>query len=114
MRLSAQQIQIIQTLAKKHFGDTARMFLFGSRVNDKLKGGDIDLFVTASDKSTLTPENIINFLVSLKLSVGDRKIDLVLDTDSLRKRQVFYHSITSNCVELDHIKPLNNEGHDTV
>jgi predicted nucleotidyltransferase len=43
MRLSSFEIASIVELVKKHFANNAEVYLFGSRVNDELKGGDIDL-----------------------------------------------------------------------
>lgn len=43
MRLSSFEIASIVELVKKHFANNAEVFLFGSRVNDELKGGDVDL-----------------------------------------------------------------------
>lgn len=45
MRLTAQQIQII-TQAISHFaGDTSSVYLFGSRLNDQARGGDVDILL---------------------------------------------------------------------
>lgn len=100
MRLSNFEIQTIQTLAKKHFGLLSRVFLFGSRVNDTLKGGDIDLFVSSEGEGNLTLEKKISFLVDLKRCIGYQKIDVVLDSPSIRSRESFYQSIVTNYIEL--------------
>jgi len=100
MRLSEFEIQAIQTLSKKHFGQMSRVFLFGSRVDDTLKGGDIDLFVSSDEASYLNIENKIRFLVDLKKTIGDRKIDVVLDTPSVRLRASFYKTIELSRIEL--------------
>ena len=54
MRLSTDQIQAIRQAATAAFGQGTSVWLFGSRVDDTKKGGDIDLLVcpqshTASD-----------------------------------------------------------------
>ena len=46
MRLTEQQINIIQQVVASVAGDNARVTLFGSRVDDTKKGGDIDLLIT--------------------------------------------------------------------
>jgi len=109
MRLSDFEIRTIQTLGKKHFGSESRVFLFGSRVDDNLKGGDIDLFVSSEDTSYLNIENKIRFLVDLKRTIGDRKIDLVLDTASARRRESFYNTILLSRIELTNIEQIKNE-----
>ena len=45
MRLEAQHIAAIKRLAAEQFGAAARVRLFGSRVDDAARGGDVDLLV---------------------------------------------------------------------
>lgn len=45
MRLTQDQLQTIRETAAELIGADARIWLFGSRANDQLKGGDIDLLV---------------------------------------------------------------------
>lgn len=45
MRLQPREIEAIRTAVREVFGETATIRLFGSRVRDDLKGGDVDLFV---------------------------------------------------------------------
>lgn len=45
MRLKPEQTQFIKSTIARHFGDDARIWLFGSRVDDAKRGGDVDLFV---------------------------------------------------------------------
>ncbi len=45
MRLSPAQIDIIKSTAHAVLGEGAQVTLFGSRVHDGLKGGDVDLYV---------------------------------------------------------------------
>jgi predicted nucleotidyltransferase len=45
MRLPDQQAKDISRLAHEMAGDTARVRLFGSRLDDDAKGGDIDLLL---------------------------------------------------------------------
>ena len=42
MRVKTEHIQLLKRLIKKYLPD-AVIYLIGSRANDKLKGGDIDL-----------------------------------------------------------------------
>lgn len=109
MRLSDFEIRSIQTLGKKHFGPESRVFLFGSRVDDSLKGGDIDLFVSSEDTGYLNIESKIRFLIDLKRTIGDRKIDLVLDTASTRRRESFYNTILLTRIELTNIEQIKNK-----
>lgn len=100
MRLSESQIEIINKLAKKYFGQMATVYLFGSRTDENKKGGDIDLFISNDDENILTIEAKVRFLAELKRNIGDRKIDVVFDNANCREKKTFYRSITQNKVKL--------------
>lgn len=42
MRLQSKEIQTIIQIAKDIYGETVQVYLFGSRLNDEKRGGDID------------------------------------------------------------------------
>ena len=78
MRLTPQQIDSIKQVAVEVFGSVAQMHLFGSRVDDKRRGGDIDLYVTQIAlplEAQLDAK--LKFLVNIKQQLGDQRIDLV-------------------------------------
>jgi len=77
IRLSEKEIEAIRETVKKIFGEGAEVWLFGSRVNPNLKGGDIDLLVTVP-KGKKSVERKLSFLVKLKERIGEQKIDLIL------------------------------------
>ena len=80
MRLTEfEKISIIDE-AIKCYDENVSVILFGSRVNDSKKGGDIDLLIIPSiypDDSILFDKKI-KFLESLKDRIGDQKIDVVI------------------------------------
>lgn len=45
MRIPPNQSRIIRETVAEMFGPGARVFLFGSRLDEAARGGDIDLFV---------------------------------------------------------------------
>ena len=100
MRLSQFEIEAIHSIAKKYFGSDAQVFLFGSRVDDDKKGGDIDLFISTNEMYLLTLETKIQFLAELKSQIGDQKIDVVFDTEVTRSKIQFYNSIQKYKTEL--------------
>jgi len=82
MRLSQRYIEVI----KKHFQQffkNGEIYLFGSRVDDTKKGGDIDLYFVLKEHSNLF-EKKIKFLSRVKRELGEQKIDIVFNTDSTR------------------------------
>ena len=61
MRLTNFEKNTIIELAKKYFGDNTRVYLFGSRVYDNEKGGDIDLFLeTGKERDSGRGNGIFN------------------------------------------------------
>ncbi len=50
MRLSLFDIETIVKLKNKYFNKNDGIYLFGSRVDDGKKGGDIDLFIDLENK----------------------------------------------------------------
>jgi predicted nucleotidyltransferase len=45
MRLTTPQIRIITQVVSRFAGDTAEAYLFGSRLDDQAKGGDVDILI---------------------------------------------------------------------
>jgi predicted nucleotidyltransferase len=82
MRLLSQEIDMIKSVIHQVFGDDARVMLFGSRVDDSQRGGDIDLYVMPA--SSALRQKKIEALVALKSALGDQKIDLIIAQDATR------------------------------
>ena len=74
MRLQKRETKIIKEVVKKIFGSETEVYLFGSRINDEKKGGDIDLFIVADKPSY---ENKIKALAGLKRELH-KSVDIVL------------------------------------
>jgi predicted nucleotidyltransferase len=53
MRLSPEQTQVILRGVRQHFGSNARVMLFGSRLDDAARGGDVDLLVECEHPPTV-------------------------------------------------------------
>jgi len=80
MRLTEYQQEIIKRVLLKHFGKGSELRLFGSRVDDNARGGDIDLYI---EPELCGADDIVearlNALVELQLALGEQKIDLVIN-----------------------------------
>ncbi len=96
MRLTKKYQQIIKTKAKEFFGKDSSVYLFGSRVDDNKRGGDIDLFIDTcpGDKNF---ENKIKFIMSLKSVLGEQKFDVVLPS---KNNQAFINMIKEEAIPL--------------
>ena len=53
MRLSLEQIDTITAHVHHYFGHGAKVWLFGSRLNDNRRGGDVDLYVEAMPQALM-------------------------------------------------------------
>ena len=83
MRLSLEEVKIILKYKNEIFSNDAKIYLFGSRVDDVKKGGDIDLYIEAQKNDNLFEKKIV-FLRKIKEVLGEQKIDVVFSTDSNR------------------------------
>lgn len=79
MRLTPEQQHIIKTTLQKYFGQSSRIWLFGSRVDDHAKGGDIDLYLEPEiQMPDAVVEAKLDALVDLHRRLGEQKIDLII------------------------------------
>ncbi len=77
MRLSQLQHAIILQETKKLFGTDVTIRLFGSRINDELKGGDIDLFLEFPNNNPNLWQKILRLNTALQKRLGEQKIDII-------------------------------------
>ena len=82
MRLSKYYRDSIHTVFDSVF-EEGNIYLFGSRVDDAKKGGDIDLYIEVKNKNDLF-EKKIKFLSRLKRKIENQKIDVVFNEDANR------------------------------
>jgi predicted nucleotidyltransferase len=78
MRLTPEQIEAIKQTANAVLGADARVTLFGSRVIDFKKGGDIDLLFETSQRLDNRATTMGALYVALIRKLGDRKIDIII------------------------------------
>jgi len=82
MRLTGKEIEAINESFRNTFR-TGSVTLFGSRTHNDKRGGDIDLYIETSDRQNLARKKI-DFLVTLKRRIGERKIDVVIGSSRQR------------------------------
>ena len=78
MRISDQQKKAILESVAAELGSDARVFLFGSRVDDTKRGGDIDLFVEIPFKIDNIVRKKLRILSQIQRRIGEQKIDLII------------------------------------
>ncbi|MDF1883611.1 nucleotidyltransferase domain-containing protein [Sulfurimonas sp. SAG-AH-194-C21] len=84
MRLKTQEIEQIKTTLETIFNDIS-IYLFGSRMDEKKKGGDIDLFIISNDENLF--EKKIKALAKLK-RILRKPVDIVIHRDFTRKIEI--------------------------
>lgn len=85
MRLEETECRVIADTLRKRFGEQSRIWLFGSRVDDTVRGGDIDIYL---EPEIQAPEAIVDArleLVELKQRLGDQRIDRVIHRAAARE-----------------------------
>lgn len=96
MRIDPKDRQVI--CEEVHRIDSkAGVFLFGSRVDDTAKGGDIDILV---ESQSIGFAEKLEILAAIKAIIGEQKIDLVLTRDRHLDTDPFVQIIAKQVVPL--------------
>lgn len=78
MRLTLQQIELIKKTVDSVLNAQNNVWLFGSRVNDDKRGGDIDLFIETQLLCPNRADTICRLYGALVMALGEQKIDILL------------------------------------
>ncbi len=78
MRLTPEQRQIIREEVTHVFGPQATVHLFGSRVDDAGRGGDVDLYIEADGTRRERFDRELDLYARLQRRLGERQIDIVV------------------------------------
>ena len=83
MRLQKQEIHTILQVARNIYGEKVKVYLFGSRLDNTKRGGDIDLLIrTDEEKKGVLAR--IRMIAQLKYLLGDHE-DSIVAQEALRK-----------------------------
>lgn len=83
MRLAPNQALLIRNLAAQLAGDSARIWLFGSRVRDDARGGDVDLLLEL-DTPVAEPAQLAASLASrVSRGMDGRRVDVLIKAPNL-------------------------------
>ena len=81
MRLTEFEISSIKESVAIAFGENTRISLFGSRVDETKRGGDIDLLVVSNQPSGQAFRSKIKAICQIQMKIGEQKIDMVVTSD---------------------------------
>jgi Nucleotidyltransferase domain. len=87
IRLKDEEIEIIKEVAIEIFGEDAKVYIFGSRVDLTKKGGDIDIFIETQKEVSLNQE--IEFLAKLELKGVERSVDVLIKAKNRDNKPIF-------------------------
>jgi predicted nucleotidyltransferase len=79
MRVNNEIIQFFKRSIREYVPDAA-IYLIGSRANDNLKGGDIDILVIG--KKELTGQEKRNIKLAFYKEMGEQKVDIISLTNN--------------------------------
>lgn len=82
MRINQEERIVIKNVLRKYFGPHARIVLFGSRIDDNARGGDIDLLVDTDQVEDVFTQKLMA-LSELQIALGDQKIDLLVKVPTM-------------------------------
>lgn len=90
MRLTPLEQEAIKSSFREAFPRDDHIWLFGSRLDDTKRGGDIDLYI----ETHLLPDEAVRakgrFLILLQTKIGEQRIDIVLNLLSLKQSKPIY------------------------
>jgi len=78
MRLSQTQCAAIKSIVAELVGEESRVWLFGSRVDDRKRGGDIDLLIETDQVVANRVDLLCKLEATLVMRLGKRKFDVLL------------------------------------
>ena len=84
MRLTPAHVEMIRNTAQVVLGDIVRVTLFGSRVDDHAKGGDVDLMVEVG--GVVEEPALLGARVASRVShaMNGRRVDVILKAPNLK------------------------------
>ena len=91
MRLTPEQIHAIRLGAAQVAGQDARVWLFGSRVHDQERGGDVDLLLELDVPVSEPAQLAARLSARVSRAMHGRKVDVVVKAPNLMHLPI--HSI---------------------
>jgi predicted nucleotidyltransferase len=88
MRLTPTQIDTIHSTTQAVLGEGAKVTLFGSRVDDLARGGDVDLMIEVSQ--ALAEPALMSARIASRLSCAfdGRHVDVLLKAPNLQEQAI--------------------------
>lgn len=98
VRLDEHQRALIKQITAATVGGDAEVRLFGSRVHDDLRGGDIDLLVRTPHPLPARLETEVQLGARLERALGGRRVDVLLIEPASRLQAVHLAALETGVV----------------
>lgn len=85
MRLNPLQIRSIRQVAAEYAGESVRVRVFGSRLDDAARGGDLDLMIELDDVVANPALLAARISASVSRTLHGRKVDVLISAPNLRR-----------------------------
>ena len=85
MRLSLQQAAAIRRVVRETAGEDAEVYLFGSRLLDEEKGGDVDLLVVVPREIGNPALLIARLEARISRALDGRRVDVIVKAPNLKQ-----------------------------
>lgn len=95
MRITPNERSIIIETAAQVFGAATTVWLFGSRVDDAAKGGDVDLLVKLEMPVAHLAALVMRYNALLQMKLGLQKIDILVVDPSTTLKPIHQHALTT-------------------
>lgn len=93
MRLGKLQRERIRAAVKACYGEDAVVRLFGSRLDDNRRGGDIDLFIETALQGAAAFEAEQRLYARLQRVLGERRIDIITYSRNTPMAPIHRHAL---------------------
>ena len=93
MRLSQQQQQTIRDEARAIFGPCVQVRVFGSRLDNEVRGGDIDIHIETRGNAAERLAGELQLYAHLQRRLGERSIDIIVHDRDQPRRDIDRHAI---------------------
>ena len=98
MRLSPLQTKIIKKEVVALFGNSTKIILFGSKVDNKAKGGDIDLMINVGKKDNNLWRKALRLNTNIQQKLGEQKIDIIIKYQGQKLQNIHKEAIRTGIV----------------
>ena len=92
MRLSPASTALIRRIVTEQAGSDARVRLFGSRLDDARRGGDIDLLVELDHPVAHPAQLSADIAARCSRRLQGRKVDVVISAPNLSELPIHTHA----------------------